>query len=194
LVLRYDGEGHEGVIWLSILGEVYDVTKGAGYYKKGMGYDIFAGRDGSVPFITGNFTADEAKKSILDTLSDAELHALNGWRHFYETEEKYPFIGLLQGDFFDEDGGPTSMMTEIREMIRSYVPGTLQRRKKRDEQKAAEAKATEEMNPTASDEPLAAGITEPVEHLAPKEGSENDPNPQTDGVKGAVSSADEGEL
>lgn len=192
LILRHDGEGPDGFIWLSILGEVYDVTKGVDYYKKGYGYDIFAGRDGSVPFVTGNFTEEECKKSLLDTLTDGEMWNLNTWREFYEKEEKYPFLGLLQGDYFDEDGGPTPIMTEIREMMRGYVPG--KRGRKRGEKKAEEAKATEEMNLAASNEPVAAGINEPVEHLASKEGSEDDSNPKTDGVKGMVSSADKGEL
>jgi hypothetical protein len=202
LVLRYDGEGHEGVIWLSILGEVYDVTKGAGYYKKGMGYSVFAARDGSVPFITGNFTAEEAKKSILDTLSDAQLYALNDWRNFYEGEEKYPFLGLLQGEFFDEDGGPTETMTKIRTMIRNYVPRSVQRKKERDEKKAAAAaKAREEMgNLAAAADSVAKGVKESVEPMAPKQGGakdarddDDDPSPKTGGVKGVVSS-NEGEL
>ena len=200
--LRYDGEGHEGIIWLSILGEVYDVTKGAGYYKKGMGYSIFAARDGSVPFITGKFTPEEAEKSILDTLTDAQLYALNDWRNFYEGEEKYPFVGLLEGGYFNEDGGPTETMTKIRTMIRNYVPRSVRRKqereeKEREEKKAAAAKKARaersESNVADAADSVAKGAKESVEPMAPKQGSsksyrddDNDPSRKTSGVEGEL--------
>lgn len=41
---------------LSILGEVFDVSKGAKHYGRGGGYQGFTGRDASRAFVTGDFT------------------------------------------------------------------------------------------------------------------------------------------
>lgn len=49
-------------IWLSVLGEVYDVTEGRDYYGPGESYNKLASRDSSVPFVTGTFTPEEAEK------------------------------------------------------------------------------------------------------------------------------------
>ena len=137
----HDGQGEGAVIWLSILGEVYDVTKGAGYYKKGAGYSVFAARDGSVPFITGNFTEEEAQKPILETLSDGELWALDDWRVFYANEERYPFIGLLLGSFYEENGSPTEEMQRVRHLIANYVPRNVRKRQEREAKKKLEEEA-----------------------------------------------------
>jgi hypothetical protein len=117
------------------------VTKGAGYYKKGAGYSVFAARDGSVPFITGNFTEEEAQKPILETLSDGELWALDDWRIFYANEEKYPFIGLLLGSFYEEDGSPTEEMQRVRHLIANYVPRNVRKRQEREAKKKLEEEA-----------------------------------------------------
>ena len=149
LECSHDGQGEGSVIWLSILGEVYDVTKGAGYYKKGAGYSVFAARDGSVPFITGNFTAEEAQKPILEALTDGEMWALDEWRIFYSQEEKYPFMGLLLGSYYEEDGSPTEEMQRVRYLIANYVPRNVRKRmereakKKQEEEEAAAAAAAE---------------------------------------------------
>jgi hypothetical protein len=111
-----------GDIWLSIMGEVYDVTSGRSFYGPGGNYAVFAGKDGSVPFITGKFTQEEAQKSLTESLSAAQLVALEGWRKFYETSDKYPFVGLLQGSLYDEHGNPTEELKTVREMIENYEP------------------------------------------------------------------------
>lgn len=88
---------HGSVIWLSILGEVYDVSAGWEYYAEGeSGYSIFAGRDGSVPFVTGKFDAEEAEKTI-ENLTPEQLAGIESWREFYEKEDKYPFVGSYRG-------------------------------------------------------------------------------------------------
>ena len=47
---KYDGTGEK--CYLSILGEVYDVSSGE-YYRGGGGYEFFAGKDASRGFHTG---------------------------------------------------------------------------------------------------------------------------------------------
>ena len=42
-------------LWLSICGQVFDVTAGARHYGSGGGYAFFTGRDGTRAFVTGEF-------------------------------------------------------------------------------------------------------------------------------------------
>jgi Cytochrome b5-like Heme/Steroid binding domain len=110
----HDGNQTE-TLWLSIMSKVYDVTKGAEYYGQGAPYHIFVGRDGNVPFITGAFNPDEAEKPLTD-LTPHQLFSLETWTEFYEKEEKYPFVGLLVGSLYDEDGNPTELMLKVQAM------------------------------------------------------------------------------
>jgi hypothetical protein len=116
LLLSFRKNGVDGSdIWLSIIGEVYDVTNGVEFYGPGSGYGIFAGRDASVTFVTGKFNEEEAKKG-LDSLSINELGALEHWRDFYEKNEKYQFIGLLVDPrYYNEEGKLTTALLEYRE-------------------------------------------------------------------------------
>ena len=54
---RKTGDDGGTELWLSILGEVYDVSEGTEYYAPGKSYGAFAGRDASVPFVTGKFVS-----------------------------------------------------------------------------------------------------------------------------------------
>jgi predicted heme/steroid binding protein len=119
-------------LWLSILGEVYDVSSGAKFYGEGGPYGIFAGRDGSVPFITGTFTPEEALKG-LDVLDSHQLNSLDNWRKSYEDNEKYPFVGLLDGRLYDKDGNPTEELTAARVQMAEGKVVADERKKKRDE-------------------------------------------------------------
>jgi predicted heme/steroid binding protein len=103
-------------MWLSILSQVYDVSKGEEYYAPGSGYSIFAGRDANVPFVTGKFDPEEAEKPLTE-LTPMQLHSLQHWAEFYENEEKYPFVGFLVGELYDETGKPTEAMAQVKEKI-----------------------------------------------------------------------------
>jgi predicted heme/steroid binding protein len=126
------GKDGDSELWLSILGEVYDVSSGAKFYGEGGPYSIFAGRDGSVPFITGTFTPEEALKG-LDVLDSNQLNSLDNWRKSYEDNEKYPFVGLLEGRLYDNDGNPTEELTVARVQIAEGKVVADERKKKRDE-------------------------------------------------------------
>jgi Cytochrome b5-like Heme/Steroid binding domain len=147
---RHDGNQTEGVLWLSIMSKVYDVSKGAEYYAAGAPYHVFVGRDGNVPFLTGVFNEDEATKPLTE-LTPHQLYNLQEWAGFYEKEEKYPFIGLLEGDLYDKDGNPTPMMDEVQEMIAEGRSAVAEQKKKTDEiiarrkREAAEKKKKEQM-------------------------------------------------
>lgn len=99
-----------GAVYLAILGNVYDVTKGKKHYGPGGGYSFFSGIDGSAAFVTGKF--DE--KGLVDDiskLSNQDILGLEEWKSFYEKD--YKFVGLVEGSFYDEKGN-------IREMMRTY--------------------------------------------------------------------------
>lgn len=124
----------ETVIWISILGEVYDVTEGQDHYAPGKSYSGFAGRDGSVAFVTGKFTAEEAKKSA-DELKDSELTGLEDWRTFYRTHAVYKFVGrLIDPRYFSETSDPTEAMRQLEERIKvARVEYDLKAKKRQEE-------------------------------------------------------------
>ena len=66
-------------MWLSILGEVYDVTDGKKYYGEGSPYNIFLGRDASASFVTGNFTEEGSRQSLLELDPPIKLTQLDDW-------------------------------------------------------------------------------------------------------------------
>jgi len=129
----------ETAIWISILGEVYDVTEGQDHYAPGKSYSGFAGRDGSVPFITGKFTAEEANKSA-DVLKDSELPGLEDWRMFYRTHAVYKFVGkLIDPRYYSETSEPTEAMSQLEERINTarveYELKAKQRREEREKKR-----------------------------------------------------------
>jgi predicted heme/steroid binding protein len=110
---RKTGEEANGEIWLSILGEVYDVTKGEKFYGPMSGYGYFAGRDASPCFNSGKFN-EEGENESLDDLKVTQLESIDNWRKFYEDQDKYPFVGVLHGTFYNSEGKPTPMLRDIR--------------------------------------------------------------------------------
>ncbi|XP_065365111.1 neuferricin homolog [Calliphora vicina] len=101
----FNGE-NEMPIYLSLLGRVYDVSKGAKHYGPGCSYSYFAARDASVSFITGefeNFIEEEADDVL--SLKPAQMLSLANWQNFYESD--YVFKGKLIGRFYDANGEPT---------------------------------------------------------------------------------------
>ena len=111
---------HDGnqtdTLWLSIMSKVFDVSAGPEYYAPDAPYRVFVGRDANVPFITGVFNPDEAEKALTE-LENHQLFALEHWSQFYDDEEKYLFVGLLEGELYDKEGNPTESMKIVREKI-----------------------------------------------------------------------------
>ena len=106
------GTKGEGDIWLSVLGEVFDVTDGRSFYGEGSGYSFFAGKDASPCFATGKFN-DEGLKDSLDDMKDSEIGGVVSWRDFYRDHEQYKFIGLLESEYFDKDGSSSEYKKRI---------------------------------------------------------------------------------
>ena len=102
------------------MGEVFDVTSGRDYYAEGSGYSVFAGRDASPSFTTGNFTAEGAEQD-LDELTAAQLSGVDGWRKFYAEHETYKKVGVLCCDYYDNDGKPTDKLTTVWERLATHA-------------------------------------------------------------------------
>ena len=81
-------------ILLSVLGRVYDVSKGPEYYGPNGGYNFFAGRDGSRAYVTGEFN-EKGLTDDLEGLSPLQVGEIDGWTKFYDKE--YTFVGKLIG-------------------------------------------------------------------------------------------------
>jgi hypothetical protein len=126
-------------IWLSILGEVYDVTTGTQYYAKGAGYAGMSARDCSLCFVSGTFTQEEGDKETSEIPFD-QLPALLDWRNFYADHKTYEFVGYLLDDrYYDENAKPTPKMLELRERVKHALAAAeikkAERAKKREEMK-----------------------------------------------------------
>ncbi|XP_037938138.1 neuferricin homolog [Teleopsis dalmanni] len=103
---KYNGE-NGAPLYLALLGDVFDVTKGLKHYGPGCSYNFFIGRDASVSFITGefeNFVEDEADDVVVLKLND--LLGLENWKNFYHKD--YAYVGKLIGRFYDNSGALTS--------------------------------------------------------------------------------------
>ena len=125
--------GKDGAdIWLSVLGEVYDVSTGEKYYGPGMGYGAFAGTDCSVCFVSGTFTEEEAEKPLED-ITDQNIGGVLDWKKFYETHETYTHVGrLIDPRFFDESGSPTPSMQEFARRVIQYQIDAAEKKKERE--------------------------------------------------------------
>jgi len=105
---------------------------------------LYAGRDGSRAFITGDFTESGLTDDVTD-LTTQELHSLHEWAQFYHKEYKYKgslfilrfvtssvflylcirksdfrFIkisGKLIGRYYDAEGQPTAYYHQVQKLI-----------------------------------------------------------------------------
>lgn len=101
-------------IWLVVLGEVFDVTKGEQYYGKDQGYSCFSGQDSSAAFVTGEFQGDGLTPSV-EGLDPTQVKEIERWRGFYHTD--YTYLGKLVGYYYDENGEPKATMKAIAGML-----------------------------------------------------------------------------
>lgn len=104
-------------LWLAVLGHVFDVSAGRANYGPDGGYSGFVGRDGSRAFATGQFD-DAGLVPGLDGLSEQQVVDVWGWKEFYEGEAKYPFVGRVEGEYFDAEGQKTGVWERIETVVR----------------------------------------------------------------------------
>jgi len=111
---QYDGSGDSLGLYLSFLGIVYDVSKGAQHYKPGGSYSFFSGKDATRAFITGEFT----ESGLIDDLTGVETESFDGlktWIDLYETD--YTRVGKLIGTYYDENGCETEALKWVHQQI-----------------------------------------------------------------------------
>ncbi|XP_070210922.1 neuferricin-like [Littorina saxatilis] len=105
---KYTGENGRPV-YVAIVGQVYDVTRGQKHYGPGGGYNFFAGRDGSKAFVTGDFS----EKGVTDDISgftNAEILSLDEWKGLYDRD--YIYVGKVVGKFYTAEGKPTAALDQ----------------------------------------------------------------------------------
>ncbi|KAL6751547.1 cytochrome b5-like heme/steroid binding domain-containing protein [Haematococcus lacustris] len=108
----YNGVG--APLYLGILGEVYDVTKGKTHYGPGQGYHHFVGKDASRAFVTGDF-----KYGLTDDvagLSPEHCAGLLHWRDFYRNHSTYALKGRVIGRFFNEHGQQLPALKKVERL------------------------------------------------------------------------------
>ncbi|XP_044753585.1 neuferricin homolog [Coccinella septempunctata] len=101
-------------LYLSIMGLVFDVSKGMKHYGPGASYNFFIGKDTTRNFVDGNF---ECKQNCDDVtgLSSQELRSLMDWVKFYKNN--YDEVGKLIGKYYDIEGNPTPYAKNIHKLI-----------------------------------------------------------------------------
>ena len=109
----YTGKNGEAV-YLSILGNIFDVTNGRKYYGHDGSYSFFAGRDSSRAFVSGDFT-EKGLSEDLTGLSDLEILSIQEWLIFYK--EHYTYVGKLSGIYHNSDGSATAALTKYEDTL-----------------------------------------------------------------------------
>ncbi|XP_018568039.1 neuferricin [Anoplophora glabripennis] len=102
-------------LYLAILGNVFDVSKGIKHYGPNKQYNVFVGQDASRSFVTGKFNKEDISEDVAD-FSYEELRSLDHWLNFYKKE--YTKIGLLNGKYFDEYGRATPYGEAVQNLIK----------------------------------------------------------------------------
>ncbi|KAG0759387.1 hypothetical protein G6F29_004453 [Rhizopus arrhizus] len=100
-LLKYDGTDPSLPIYLAIDGEVFDVTKGRGWYGKGGSYHHFSGKDAARAYVTGCF--QDHLTHDLRGLNENELKGVAHWKKFYENHHTYHKIGRVIHDPIPQD-------------------------------------------------------------------------------------------
>uniref|UniRef100_A0A7I4C991 Cytochrome b5 heme-binding domain-containing protein n=1 Tax=Physcomitrium patens TaxID=3218 RepID=A0A7I4C991_PHYPA len=92
---KYNGTNNKPPVLLSVLGNVFDVSKGWKHYGPGGSYHHFVGRDASRAFVSGNFT-DDGLTDSLEGLTPSELLGKASWIFLQQrwiTNQKVTFSG-----------------------------------------------------------------------------------------------------
>lgn len=95
-------------IFVVVLGKVYDVSASPHFYGPEGAYRGFANGDATRAFLSADFEADGT--SDVSGLTPDECAGLADWQRLYE--EKYEYVGLHRGRFYDEVGQPTEALAE----------------------------------------------------------------------------------
>jgi predicted heme/steroid binding protein len=101
---QYDGSDPSKPVYLSIMGQIYDVSAGMKHYGPKGSYHAFAGRDASRGFISGCFANERGHD--LRGLTDKQLDELKDWAKFYREHKTYHRVATLDAPVNDDDPLP----------------------------------------------------------------------------------------
>ncbi|OWF44334.1 neuferricin-like [Mizuhopecten yessoensis] len=110
---KYRGEG-DSAVYLAVLGQVFDVTKGRKHYGPGGGYEFFSGRDGTRAYVSGDFTEAGLIDDITG-LSLTDIRGLDDWIKFYKKD--YIYVGKVVGNFYNAEGTATEAYREYEKQL-----------------------------------------------------------------------------
>jgi len=97
--------------WISILGQVFDVSSKPQHYGPEGGYSFFAGRDGTRAFATGDFSPEGLTPDIVG-LSYIEVIGIWDWLRNYKRD--YDRVGYLIGHYYTPEGTPSEALLAAR--------------------------------------------------------------------------------
>lgn len=106
----YDGEEGSKGLYLAILGQVFDVSRGHKHYGPDGAYHVMAGKDASLAFISGDFTESGLTDDV-SSLSPLQVVALYDWLAFYQRD--YVTVGMVIGQFYSDTGRPTQTLLQV---------------------------------------------------------------------------------
>ncbi|KAH0828030.1 cytochrome b5 [Lanmaoa asiatica] len=89
---QYDGSDDTKPIYVSIKGDVFDVTRKRDVYGKGGSYNIFAGKDGSRGLGKSSLKLEDAVPDY-SALPENERKVLDDWHSFFS--KRYNIVGYV---------------------------------------------------------------------------------------------------
>ncbi|KIM69680.1 hypothetical protein SCLCIDRAFT_1208182 [Scleroderma citrinum Foug A] len=89
---QYDGSDPSKPIYVSIKGDVFDVSRKRDVYGKGCSYNLFAGKDGSRGLGKSSLKPEDAEPDYT-TLPENEMKVLDDWHSFFS--KRYNVVGRV---------------------------------------------------------------------------------------------------
>ena len=96
----FDGKDDDTPLYVSLKGDVFDVSEARSFYGPGGGYALFAGRDASKCLATMSLEEADLDQPV-DDLNFGEREQLDEWHFKFKEMKGYPLLGRLAAP---EDG------------------------------------------------------------------------------------------
>eukprot|EP01113_Clastostelium_recurvatum_P022932 TRINITY_DN2743_c0_g1_i2.p1 TRINITY_DN2743_c0_g1~~TRINITY_DN2743_c0_g1_i2.p1 ORF type:complete len:105 (-),score=10.69 TRINITY_DN2743_c0_g1_i2:42-356(-) len=92
---KYDGSDPSLPVYVSIRGNIYDVTSGPYSKSKGAGYSVFAGKEIARPLAISSVKPEDITPSIED-LTEKQMETLQKWEETFS--KKYKIVGKTKDE------------------------------------------------------------------------------------------------
>ena len=116
---KYNGINNSNQIYISILGNVFDVSSSPQFYGESQSYHYFAGTDATQSFVTGD--NPNSNSLISSSLKPVEIKVIFDWLNFYKNHNQYIYIGYLIGTYYNKSGQYTNETKKIFELYNEYL-------------------------------------------------------------------------